>query len=543
MSPTDDAHLTADEDIIELTDIIEKGNAPQAQPGSDAASFEKELEDLFSDGGGLESLTGFDTLDADIAPSSPAAPLTPGDGGIDDVLNAAPDFRPDAGPDAGPDADPDADPDANMDADIDALLNSIGDLPDTPEPAPARTPAAPKAPAAHHDAEEAPSMAAKPVSSTPSAITGRPVDPDEKLSMPDMADVDALLGDLGAPTAADLTSGGSGSSMGDDDIDDLISGLDAKAPPAPAAPPPVPAAPQKPADLVDVADLDALLEDMLGSGGKAAAPAAEPEPAPAAPMQPTLPPDETDPFEAALAASAAQPSVAPPDEPPADGDPFEAALAAAATAAAMAEPEPPRPAPKPAAAQPAVDLPEISPEISPAVSRDADLPDAPAEPELGDSPAGYAARIEALEASLASLTEQRAEERAAREALETRLAAMESLADTAPALSEDTLAELLEPLLAREDGPFAPLVDRVRAALAEDLDARIEEHLAPLRERLEATEGVNTGEAGPEAITQADLDMLAADLRATLQAETDKAAAAAAARIIREEIAALADAL
>lgn len=512
MSPTDDAHLTADEDIIELTDIIEKGNAPQTQPGSDAASFEKELEDLFSDGGGLESLTGFDTLDADIPPpapaASPSASMTPDDGGSHG--------------DAGPDAGMDAGMDASMDADIDALLNSIGDLPDTPETAPAPAPAAPKAPAAHHDAEEAPSMAAKPVSSTPSAITGRPVDPDEKLSMPDMTDVDALLGDLGAPSTADLTSGGSGSSMGDDDIDDLISGLDVKAPPAPAAAPAASAAPQKPADLVDVADLDALLEDMLGSGGKAAAPAPEPEPEPA--PEPPVQPDETDPFEAALAASAAQPSVAPPDEPPADGDPFEAALAAAATAAAMAEPEPPRPAPKPAPAQP-----EISPEISPAV------------PEVGDSPAGYAARIEALEASLASLAEQRAEERAAREALETRLSAMESLADAAPALSEDTLAELLEPLLAREDGPFAPLVDRVRAALSEDLDARIEERLAPLRERFEGT--VEAGAMGAEGITQADLDMLAADLRATLQAETDKAAAAAAARIIREEIAALAEAL
>ncbi|MBG3877867.1 hypothetical protein FVW20_12805, partial [Desulfovibrio oxamicus] len=277
MSPTDDAHLTADEDIIELTDIIEKGNAPQAQSGSDAASFEKELEDLFSDGGGLESLTGFDTLDADIAPPppapSPAASMTQDD----DASHG------DAGPGSGMDA--------SMDADIDALLNSIGDLPDTPEHAPALAPAAPKATAAHHDAEEAHAMAAKPVSSTPSAITGRPVDPDEKLSMPDMTDVDALLGDLGAPSAADLTSGGSGSSMGDDDIDDLISGLDAKAPPAPAAP----AAPQKPADLVDVADLDALLEDMLGSGGKPAAP--EPEPEPEAPAQ-SPPPDETDPFEA-----------------------------------------------------------------------------------------------------------------------------------------------------------------------------------------------------------------------------------------------------
>lgn len=527
MSRTDDAHLTADEDIIELTDIIEKGNAPLAQPGSDVASFEKELEDLFSDGGGLESLTGYDALDADIAPpppaASPAASMTPDDYGRDG----------DAGPDAGMDA--------SMDADIDALLNSIGDLPDTPEPIPAQAPAAPKAPAAHHDAEEAPSMAAKPVSSTPSAITGRPVDPDEKLSMPDMTDVDALLGDLGAPTAADLTSGDSGSTMGDDDIDALISGMDAKAPSAPPAPAAPSAAPQKPAsqpdraDLVDVADLDALLEDMLGASGKAATPAPEPEPAPAAPGQQ----EEMDPFEAALAASAAQPSVAPPDEPPADGDPFEAALAAAATAAAMAAPEPPRPAPKAQPAQAPADMADIS--------MHAEMPDAPAEPEAGDSPAGYAARIEALEASLASLAEQRAEERAAREALETRLTAMESLADAAPALSEDTLTELLEPLLARslnEDGPFAPLVDHVRTALAEDLDARIEERLAPLRERLEGTSETGGAEGtGVEGITQADLDMLAADLRATLQAETDKAAAAAAARIIREEIAALAEAL
>jgi hypothetical protein len=238
-------------------------------------------------------------------------------------------------------------------------------------------------------------------------------------------------------------------------------------------------------------------------------------------------PDETDPFEAALAASAAQPAVAPPNEPPADGDPFEAALAAAATAAAMAAPEPPRTAPK------------------------VETPDVPVEE---DTPAGYAARIEALEATLAGLAEQSDTERAAREALETRLTAMESLADAAPELSpaqpaaqpvtltEDALLELLEPLLAREDGPFAPLVERVRTALAEEMDARIEEHLAPLRERIEGM-GTMAESAPQEGVTQADLDMLAADLRASLQAETDKAAAAAAARIIREEIAALAEAL
>lgn len=500
MSPTDDAHLTADEDIIELTDIIEKGSASKASPESDAASFEKELEDLFSDGGGLESLKGFESLDADIPPPAPAGPAVspPGDG-----------------MDAGMDASPDASPDASMDADIDALLNSIGDLPDTPEPAPRPAPAV----APHNDAEEATSMSAKPVSSTPSAITGRPVDPDEELRMPDMTDVDALLGDLGAPSAADLTSGGAGRTMGDDDIDDLIAGLDAKAPPAPPAAPAAPAsaeqaAPQKPADMVDVADLDALLEDMLGSGPKGAAPA--PESAPAA--------EELDPFEAALAASAAQPSVAPPDEPPADGDPFEAALAAAATAAAIAAPESPRPAPK--AAPVAAEAPGESPDISMT---------APA-PDAEDTPAGYAARIEALEASLAALAERNDEERAAREALETRVSAMESLADDAPALSEDGLAALLEPLLAREDDPFAPLVERVRAALAEELDTRIEEQLAPLRERVDAAQQ-------GEGVTRADLDMMAADLRAALLAETDKAAASAAARIIREEIAALAEAL
>ncbi|EGY24872.1 hypothetical protein DA2_2913 [Desulfovibrio sp. A2] len=502
MSPTDDAHLTADEDIIELTDIIEKGTAPQAQPGSDAASFEKELEDLFSDGGGLESLKGFDSLDADIPPPVPA----------DSAASS-----PDDGMDAGPGAGPDAGMDASMDADIDALLNSIGDLPDTPEPAPAPRPA--PATAAHNDAEEATSMSAKPVSSTPSAITGRPVDPDEELRMPDMTDVDALLGDLGAPTAADLTSGGAGRTMGDD-IDDLIAGLDAKAPATPAVPAPPAsteqAAPQKPADMVDVADLDALLEDMLGSGPKAA-PA--PEPAPAAP-------EDLDPFEAALAASAAQPSAAPPDEPPADGDPFEAALAAAATAAAIAAPESPRPATK---ATPVAAAAEAAGESS-------DISTAAAAPDAGDTPAGYAARIEALEGSLAALAERNDEERAAREALETRLSAIESLADAAPSLSEDNLAALLEPLLAREDGPFAPLLERVRAALAEDLDARIEEHLAPLRDRAGAAPQA-------EGVTQADLDMMAADLRTALLAETDKAAASAAARIIREEIAALAEAL
>ncbi|BFR47343.1 hypothetical protein RVX_R04040 [Nitratidesulfovibrio sp. HK-II] len=527
MSPTDDAHLTADEDIIELTDIIEKGTAPQAQPGSDAASFEKELEDLFSDGGGLESLKGFDSLDADIPPPVPA-----------DSAASAPDDSMDAGPGAGPGADMDA----SMDADIDALLNSIGDLPDTPEPAPAPRPA--PATAAHNDAEEATSMSAKPVSSTPSAITGRPVDPDEELRMPDMTDVDALLGDLGAPTAADLTSGGAGRTMGDDDIDDLIAGLDAKAPATPAATAPPAsteqAAPQKPADMVDVADLDALLEDMLGSGPKAA-PA--PEPAPAAP-------EELDPFEAALAASAAQPSVAPPDEPPADGDPFEAALAAAATAAAIAAPESPRPAPKAAPVAAAAHAPDVPSDI-PMPGGAPDTPDAPVVPEApespespestdapdaGDTPAGYAARIEALEGSLAALAERNDEERAAREALETRLSAIESLADAAPSLSEDSLAALLEPLLAREDGPFAPLLERVRAALVEDLEARIEEHLAPLRDRAEAAPQA-------EGVTRADLDMMAADLRTALLAETDKAAASAAARIIREEIAALAEAL
>ncbi len=78
----------------------------------------------------------------------------------------------------------------------------------------------------------------------------------------------------------------------------------------------------------------------------------------------------------------------------------------------------------------------------------------------------------------------------------------------------------------------------MRAALAKDMETRIEERLSPLRERIEAMDAGAGSAPQAEAITQADLDMLAADLRATLQAETDKAAAAA-----REEIAALAEAL
>lgn len=404
MSRTDNAHLTADEDIIELTDIIEKGRSPKGAPGSDAASFEKELEDLFSDGGGLEALNGFDALDADVA-SSPSA-VSPG-------LRAS---------ELGEDH-------TDMDADIDALLSSIGDLPDTPESA------------SHTDAEETPRMAAKSVSSTPSAITGRPVDPDEELRMPDMTDVDALLGDLGAP-AADLAADDPGVSLGDDDIDDLMARLDAKAPPA------APAAPQKTAAQADAADLDTLLDEILGPGSKSAAPAPQPDPAspPAAAKTPSGPPD---------------------------------------------------------------------------VSGDAEMPKARAASGTG---VAYAEQPETPTPTLTALAARVREERAAREALEARLSAVELL-------------------LTGEDDPSMPLLERVRAALANDMDARIESHLAPLRKRMEAVGAAGEFSSPPNGVTRADLDLLGNDLRATLRAEADKAAAAAAARILREEIAALTEAL
>ena len=130
MSPQGPLH--EEDDIIELTEIVEKGSVP-GSTDSDAADFEKELEDLLDNDAGLDSIEGFDDLEIDSGTT------------------------------------PSARKPADDEDDIDALLNDLE--------------------------QDAPSAG-----SAGSASGGSPVvDPNEELQMPDMSDMDDLLGDVGAP--------------------------------------------------------------------------------------------------------------------------------------------------------------------------------------------------------------------------------------------------------------------------------------------------------------------------------------------------------
>ena len=234
MSPQGPLH--EEDDIIELTEIVEKGSVP-GSTDSDAADFEKELEDLLDNDAGLDSIEGFDDLEIDSGTTPSARKPADDEDDIDALLNDLEQDAPSAGSaGSASGGSPVVDPNEELQmpdmSDMDDLLGDVG------------------APAPSQD--------------------------------DDLDDLDALLN--GAmdeavqdtaqkeqPAAPDSGTGDETDAPDIDDLDALIEQASAAAPQQPQAP-----AAQKNDDPLSADDIDALLEQAsAGTQQNAAAPEAE----------------------------------------------------------------------------------------------------------------------------------------------------------------------------------------------------------------------------------------------------------------------------
>lgn len=293
MSPKDTLDFDTEDDIIELTDIVEEGTPPAADEAADdlfgAADgdidFEKELEDLFSgddssdqkkpgkasDGLDFESdlddlLGGLDGEDKPAAASSSASTDDDFSAELDDLLNSQGSSAPASGIN-----------DDDFDADLDALLGDL-DTPDTPAAASARTSAEDDLLSELGLAPEAlskPAPKAAPVAAENTGASGdidfseldaliedmevpksgKPAAPHEDDGLPDLSDLDALLDEAAAGEAV-LTSPATGNNAHDnagdgvEDLDALLDSLDGAE-----------MTPESPAGNDDDLDLDKLLAE------------------------------------------------------------------------------------------------------------------------------------------------------------------------------------------------------------------------------------------------------------------------------------------
>jgi len=307
MSPQGPLH--EEDDIIELTEIVEKGSVP-GSTDSDAADFEKELEDLLDNDAGLDSIEGFDDLEIDSGTTPSARKPADDEDDIDALLNDLEQDAPSAGS-AGsasggsPVVDPNEElqmPDmSDMDDllgdvgapapsqdddldDLDALLNGAMDeaVQDTAQK---EQPAAPDSGTGDEtDAPDIDDLDAL-IEQASAAAPQQPQAPaaqknDDPLSADD---IDALLEqasagtqqNAAAPEAEDAANGGGADDDAGapdiDDLDALIEQAAAAAPQQPQAP-----AAQKNDDPLSADDIDALLEQAsAGTQQNAAAPEAE----------------------------------------------------------------------------------------------------------------------------------------------------------------------------------------------------------------------------------------------------------------------------
>ena len=281
MTPQEANRPQPGDDIIELTDIIEKGTVPAA---ADAVDFDKELEDLFADSDIEAAISNLSLPDEAPSPAK-AAVQEPADTGLD--------------------------------SDIDAFLDAL----DGPG----------------HAAPE--NVAPKLAQPTPTP-GGRPVNPDEQLQMPDMSDMDSLLEQLDAPAATKSAGDIEDLDAGDLDalLDDILGGAPASPKAATMTPPPATEAEPAPMSLDD---LDALLDAPVAPAAPAAPePASEPTPGTA-----TMSLDDIDALLDAPVAPAAPATPEPAAEPVSGTaavslDDIDALLDAPVAPAAPAAPEP-----------------------------------------------------------------------------------------------------------------------------------------------------------------------------------------------------------
>lgn len=456
------------DDIIELTDIVEKGKLPQEDAGASLtdASFEDELDSMLADV-------------PELSAAAKEVAASPGSGAAG---------RP------APVAAPAAAVDSDELADLDSLLEDLeDDLTATAPPAPKAAPTAP-AEEVLLDVDDllAEAGAADQADFAPPAASAGPVGDDTAVDdfLAEFADLDASApvgGEGAAPVSID------GATV---DADDLLAELQGAMEPE-----------------VEEDDLLAELKSVMGDAapGKAAAPevaapaadsfeaamaAASPESEPvnAEVSAPEAASVDVDPFEAAMAATPPEPEAVTPEAPAPEADPFEAAMAAQApsgedlaamVAAAQEEKAAATAAPKAPAEDDALAPEELQqldallddilqPGAAAAViEADGVMPDEEAAAEVELAPQAAVAQEDVFEP------------------VETVAAAPAAPVDTA-ALASELLAE------------DSPLLTAVRDLVQQEMEAR----MAALEERL----------------TQ----------------NLDKAAAQAAAQIIREEIAALA---
>jgi|GEM_PF-2649872 len=637
MTPQEANRPQPGDDIIELTDIIEKGTVPAA---ADAVDFDKELEDLFADSDIEAAISNLSLPDEAPSPAK-AAVQEPADTGLD--------------------------------SDIDAFLDAL----DGPG----------------HAAPE--NVAPKLAQPTPTP-GGRPVNPDEQLQMPDMSDMDSLLEQLDAPAATKSAGNIEDLDAGDLDalLDDILGGAPASPKAATMTPPPAteaepapmslddldalldapvaPAAPAAPEPAAERApgtatmsldDIDALLDTPVAPAAPAAPePAAEPAPgtatmslddidalfdAPVAPAAPATPEPASEPasgtatmnlddidalFDAPVAPAA--PAAPEPASEPASGtatmslDDIDALLDAPVAPAAPAAPEPasePTPGtaamslddidalldaapmpPAPEEAMPAHDtaaeetviaaMPPVQEEpvaapaaetMAVAAAATAMAPQGPViSPASGPMSApvmdanaleGLLSRLQALEDEVAGLRATVVHGNEVTAGLEERLAALDAesavaaspepapAAESAPPAEPvmpdaDALGRILSEMLAEGHPAMEWLVEQVRAVvmngmsdhIASAVERAVEQTTAPMRDALSGVDATAEGMveldnrlSSLEAtrITADDIAKLESALREALRDDTDKAAAAAAARVIRQEIAALAEIL
>lgn len=501
MTPQEANRPQPGDDIIELTDIIEKGTVPAA---ADAVDFDKELEDLFADSDIEAAISNLSLPDEAPSPAK-AAVQEPADTGLD--------------------------------SDIDAFLDAL----DGPG----------------HAAPE--NVAPKLAQPTPTP-GGRPVNPDEQLQMPDMSDMDSLLEQLDAPAATKSAGNIEDLDAGDLDalLDDILGGAPASPKAATMTPPPATEAEPAPMSLDD---LDALLDAPVAPAAPAAPePAAEPTPGTAAmslddidalldaaPMPPA--PEEAMPAHDTAAEETVIAAMPPVQEEPVAALAAETmAVAAAATAMAPQEPV-------------------ISPASGP---MSAPVMDA-------NALEGLLSRLQALEDEVAGLRATVVHGNEVTAGLEERLAALDAesavaaspepapAAESAPPAEPlmpdaDALGRILSEMLAEGHPAMEWLVEQVRAVvmngmsdhIASAVERAVEQTTAPMRDALSGVDATAEGMveldnrlSSLEAtrITADDIAKLESALREALRDDTDKAAAAAAARVIRQEIAALAEIL
>ena len=535
MTPQEANRPQPGDDIIELTDIIEKGTVPAA---ADAVDFDKELEDLFADSDIEAAISNLSLPDEAPSPAK-AAVQEPADTGLD--------------------------------SDIDAFLDAL----DGPG----------------HAAPE--NVAPKLAQPTPTP-GGRPVNPDEQLQMPDMSDMDSLLEQLDAPAATKSAGNIEDLDAGDLDalLDDILGGAPASPKAATMTPPPATEAEPAPMSLDD---LDALLDAPVAPAAPATPePASEPASgtatmnlddidalfdAPVAPAAPAAPEPASEPTPGTATMSLddidALLDAAPMPPAPEEAMPAHDTAAEETVIAAM-PPVQEEPVAAPAAetmavAAAATAMAPQGPVISPASG--------PMSAPVMDANAleGLLSRLQALEDEVAGLRATVVHGNEVTAGLEERLAALDAesavaaspepapAAESAPPAEPlmpdaDALGRILSEMLAEGHPAMEWLVEQVRAVvmngmsdhIASAVERAVEQTTAPMRDALSGVDATAEGMveldnrlSSLEAtrITADDIAKLESALREALRDDTDKAAAAAAARVIRQEIAALAEIL